>query len=229
MALRHGISSTFEWQYSPRSAVAVQGSWELHNKARDYGLFNGQLVANYAELKIDTIIGISLNKLQGTKTVYQGAGRPLAPIPEFIEISSFNLRLGHRFLFVKKRGKWQLSLQPALSIVRHQFFDNKQTFELLGMTGQSTIYGSFPSHWQEKKTYRLFKERQTMHARVKWLPGIAYDIGISRRFGQRWSLEARLSGLYNLETPYLVPKSGLTRSVNVRGNLFLGYSIGKIR
>ncbi len=230
MALRHGLGGSLEWQYSPRAAIVVQGSWEEHNKASNLGLFNGDLVANFAELKTDTFLGVNLNLLSGTSTVYVGEGRPLPILPEYIPLSSLNLRLGHRFIFGKKRSKWQLSLQPSFSLVQHRFFEVKQIYELQGTAGQATIHGSFPSHWKELKLYRALYERQTMRSRTQWLPGITYDIGISRRFGQRWTLEARVSGLYNLETPYLSPKPpGPARSAHVRGNLFVGYSIGKIR
>ncbi len=229
MALRQGFGGGLEWQYSRNAAIVLQGSWEEHNKASSFGLFNGELVANFAELKTDTLLGLSLNQLFGTSTVFVGEGRPLPILPEYIPLSSLSLRLGHRFFFGKKRSKWQLSLQPSLSLVRHQFFEVKQIYELQGTAGQATIHGSYPSHWKELKLYRAFHERQTMRLRTQWLPGIAYDFGIGRRIGQRWSLEARVSGLYNLETPYLAPKPALARSVHVRGHLFVGYSLGKFR
>lgn len=230
MALRHGFGGGLDWQYSPRAAVAIQGSWEEHNTAGDFGLFNGDLVANFAELKVDSLIGLSFNQLQGTQTVFVGEGRPLPLMPEYIALSSLSLKLGHRFLFGKKRGKWQLSLQPAVSVVRHQYYEVKQTFELTGNTRQVNIYGTYPSQWKEEKIYRVFHERQSMRLNTQWLPGIAYDIGISRRFSQRWTLEARVSGQYNLETAYQSPAPpNPARSVQVRGHLFLGYSIGKMR
>ncbi len=229
MPLRNGLGGCLEWQFSRRAALAVQASWEEHNKATDYGLFNGELVANFAELRTDTMIGLHLNKLVGTSKVFVGEGRPLPILPEFIPISSLNLRLGHRFIFGKKRSKWQLSLQPSLSLVRHQYYAVKQTYELEGTVVQAIIHGAWPERWAERKVFKVFQERQTMLARTKWLPGLAYDIGISRRFGQRWHLEARLSGMYNIETPYLSSEAAPARSALVRPHLFVGYSIGRIR
>jgi hypothetical protein len=229
MALRNGLGGSLEWQFSPRAAIAVQGSWEKHNRASDFGLFNGELVAAFAELKTDTFIGLHLNTLTGSSMSFEGEGRPLPILPEFIPISSLNLRLGHRFIFGKKRSKWQLFLQPSLSLVRHQFYAVKQTFVLHGTVGKATIYGTWPERWTERKLYKLFQERQSMLAHTKWLPGLAYDIGISRRFGQRWYIEARLSGMHNLEIPYVSPMAAPARSALVRPHLFIGYSIGRIR
>jgi hypothetical protein len=229
MPLRKGLGGGVEWRYSPKSALSVEVSWEEHDKASHFGLFNGDLVANFAHVQIDTIKGLGQNKIHTSSTYYVGEGRPLPLLPEYIALSSMVLRLGHKFVFGKKRSRWQWSLQPSFSLVKHHYFEVKQTFDLLEESKQSQTFGAYPFQWSVAQVYGRYFETQAMREHIQWIPGLAYDIGIGRRVGARWLVEARLSGLYNPQPAYKAPQPAPARVTQVRGHLLLGYSIGRMR
>jgi hypothetical protein len=229
MPLRKGAGLGLEWRYGRTKAIALQASWEQHSKATENDLFNGDLVANFSELQSDTLSGLGYYSNHTTGTIFIGEGRPLPVLPEHIALSSLSLRLGHKFVFGKKGRKWNWSLQPSLSVIRHHYFEINQTYELLEEVTQRQIYGTYPYKWEVLKIYRVFHENQTMREYVKWISGLAYEIGLARKLNRKWSLEVRVSGLYNPNPAHKAPQTTPARVVQARAHLFVGYAIGRKR
>ena len=229
MPFRKGVGAALEWQFAPNSALAVQFAWEQHAKASEFGLFNGDLLVNFVELQVDTVRKGDFAE-HSVNFYYVGDGRPLPILPEIIALSTTGIKLGHRFSFGKTNSKWRWSMQPSLSIIGHKYYDVKQVYLLLGESVQLFQEEMYPIiKWTATHKYRIYNQEQRMRERLKWLPGLAYDFGLSRRFGQRLTVEARVSGLYNLETPYEAPQPAPVQGLQARAHLYVGYALGKMR
>jgi hypothetical protein len=227
MPLRKGIGASAEWRYSKSGALSLQYSWEEHAKASEFGLFNGDLVANFAEVQIDTLYKGNY-PMHIIHTEYVGDGRPLPVLPEQVALATSNIKFGHKFFFERKKSKWGWSLLPSLSLTGHRYFDVHQRFAILEEYTQITQLGYSPTKELIKK-FRLYHEKQTMREQVKWVFGIGYDMGVTRKIGRRWALDFRVSGLFNFEQVHESPIPSPARTLQARAHLWLMYSIGKIR
>lgn len=229
MPFRQGFGGALEWQYKHQGALSVQVSWEQHAKATEKGLFNGNLVANFAELKTDTLARVNGVKEHFVGTYYVGDGRRLPVQPEHVAIASLSIRFGNKFIFTKPNGKWHWSLQPALSFVRHYYFEIHQQYQLLDEVQTFWQYGTYPYELKVGNTYSRFQETQMMRAFYSWIPGLAYEIGVGRQLGRHCTIEARFSGLYNPEPLYKAPQPAPARLTQGRWLVLVGYAFGKMR
>ena len=230
MPLKQGAGAFFEWRYQKKHALVFQAFWETNAGYKQYDLFHGDLLVDYTRLVLDTVYNANTIPNHRVGESYIGDGRPVGKIPSFVTVSRLNLKIGKSFVFGKDRSRWQWSVLPSFSLLRHHYFavDNSvDSREVL--TRNSPYYNSYPFQWYVKETYYFYTERVAMREKKDWVPGLSYDVGVSRILGARWLVELRASGWYNLD--HLFNGTSTTRATQafqVNGHLCVGFMIGKI-
>lgn len=203
-AFLKGYSAAYEYRLHPKTSLELQGYFEKHPDAGP-DIFNGEWVAYYAERKIDTLHEYFNTVLGSSGWEYVNERRPLPPANSFVPVSTLQLSLGMRFIFEKRKSPWRIFLQPGCATTRHRFYEITDKVLVLENVEKIWEEGVYPNEYRIKRRNVSYRQTRTMLLKNAWLIGLRYDVGVARKFGNHFFLEARLNTGAHLWLPYEEP------------------------
>jgi hypothetical protein len=228
--IQHNWALAYEFRFNAHTSLELAFEEQTHHWASEYGLFNGELLVNYAIQQKERFSGVyPYNRLGNPEVTYLGNGRPLAPLDERIPLLSRQSRLGYRFSFATGGRQWRYFLQPGLALTQHRFFNVRQQLDITGQVTEEILTSEAEVPIRQVTYQTGFQQRQTMLQEERWLVGAYYSMGLGYRLGRRLLIEAQVTGLFNPEPPYEAPQPVLVRNLQVRGYLHVGVMLGKMR
>jgi hypothetical protein len=202
--LQRSYGGSVQMKSGQKTALELRGLYGSF-PVEEENIFLGKLVTHYAERRADTLDNY-FNKVNSSSGWVQfGEGKPLPPVPDFIAKSFWQTSFGFRFLFQKKRSPWSVFLQPGLSVCWHEYYEVDQQLTVDADTKQTLIEGQHPYQFRINLRTLYYTQTRTMYLRNSWILGLAYDVGVSRKFGKHFFLEGRLNTGANLSIPYEEP------------------------
>lgn len=218
------IGGAYEWQPNRKSGIEAAVEYERHQE-QPASVFNGDQIAHFTLRSTDTIDPVYQLQLDAVHWEYLGTGRALDILPDNISLSTLHFHLGYRFYFRTRQEHWALSLQPGLSLRRHQYFSIQNAFYVEGYFTNSWTIDSYPFDLQVLQRTYSYLQNRIMRWQESWHAGLTYDVGISRKIMSGLLLEIQATGGLNFSTPYK-PRPPLSlRTTYLRPTLYLGYTL----
>ncbi|HND89610.1 MAG TPA: hypothetical protein PK971_14855, partial [Saprospiraceae bacterium] len=191
------IGGAYEWQPNRKAGIEVSADYERHQK-QPASVFNGDQIVHFTLRSTDTIDPLYQVQLDNSTWEYLGSGQAFDILPEHISLSTLSFRLGYRFYFRSRQERWALSLQPGLSLRRHQHFSIRNAFYVENYYATTWTIEAIPYDLQALQRTYSYQQNRTMRWQETWHMGITYDLGISRKISPRLFAEIRACGGLNL-------------------------------
>mgnify|MGYP007037513462 CR=1 FL=1 len=235
LALKVGVTApvvsapTVAVEYQIRKKHSIEAKMESfrYEDAAQHGLFNGEIIFRYAEISIDTIRASSIgNATSGKNTQYIKGERPAELLNGSYPVSAFAFHAGWRISMpMGKESKWLFWQQPGLAITRLNEYKVESTRQLTGAKSNDYYQRSGFAFTYISSTSYYYEMRQSMRPRTRTIPGIEYNMGITRNFGRRLLAELRLYALLNPLAEYRAASVYPARFFQANGQLQVGWRL----
>ncbi len=213
------LAVEFGWGKTHRVELSV--GWQQHPVNSD-SLFQGRWTTYYAlENQRVTKYPNGVATVFSDTTTFSGTGRPLPTLRPFEPIFTLPVRL----TFKRALPFWGRSMtwfwQAGLAGTFHEFFKIQTATEL--QSEQTDIKTDlFPEKTEVKTVVSRYHAVQEMRLERAFLPGAAFDLGLTWQPLRHLFLEARISGGWNATTPYVEVPNPALKAVYGQFRLFAG-------
>ncbi len=222
--LQRSYGGAVQWKAGQKTALELTGRHGTY-AVQTSDIFQGEMIRHYAQRSVDTFRLTSGKLLNSSGWQQFGEAQPLSPAPAHVAKSFWQMGIGCRFVFEKKRNPWSVFVQPGLSVSMHQFFEVSQTSQVEAMARDGWVEGAYPYQLDIQIRTLFFYQKREMRIRERWLVGLTYDLGVARKLGKHLFLEGRLGVGGNLSVPYEEPQPPVpVRRFWARPSLMAGWT-----
>ena len=224
---RNGAQVAYAFGQNQKSSFEIQVGFEQHKKPAGVEVFHGDWLNLYGEEKLDTLVQSTHVLVGSSGWGYLDEQRPLTEVPTYVPHSTLQLAGLYRISFLREQSPWKVFLQSGFFVTLHRYFENREAlFVNHRLTESWDFVNNFGQDRKVKYDLIIYEEKRSIRLKNDWRAGVAYQLGVSRRFGKHFLAEGRLDlGLHIGAPPYETPEPPLiVRRLPVKPALMIGWA-----